>query len=356
MLELEHWEELSEHWFTDRLHAQRAAVDHRLDCQELGIAGMADMFDDVIPRSGIGLTPFEVCGNYYEPDPPTLVQLRELSPLPKGAEDEIAAWCSEYGLLGIIPHIAESVTLIPIWRTDIPGVDSVGETKEHYRANGKWLTRVINCTFEPGVDLGRAVDGKLLPLSEKYSYNDGVLQSRGAYSPRCPGSRTRHIEKYGVEMPGLSEETLYETWCDYFPDIPSSAKPSYRYPRPLTEEFWHIYAEPVEAFLRHALVFQNAVTSRLSSLETLLEPVGVELVVDQKKGVRQSWSCPSLLSMFAAMAAQDLAGGFRILRCRSCGEPFTTSAYQAVYCSKNCAWRDRKRRARRERGTTRTKP
>jgi hypothetical protein len=64
----------------------------------------------------------------------------------------------------------------------------------------------------------------------------------------------RHIEIYGEET-GLTEEDLLETWCDFFPSIPRSKRLTYTYPQPLTDDFWRIYEEPLEVFLRHALIF-----------------------------------------------------------------------------------------------------
>jgi hypothetical protein len=155
----------------------------------------------------------------------------------------------------------------------------------------------------------------------------------------------RHIEIYGEES-GLTEEDLLETWCDFFPSIPKSKRLTHTYPQPLTADFWRIYEEPLEVFLRHALIFLCAVSSCPQYLQALLEPVGISLERKEDGSIGERWCCPSLLSAFANMAAQDLSGGGTSLRCPACGGVFVSSAYQAVYCSERCAWRHRKRRAR----------
>lgn len=304
----------------------------RYEAGDIDFDFVMDRIGRVIPRAGVGLLPLEAFGVYVEPGPADLAKLRRLCPLPPRWEQSISEWCSEHGLLGILPHIAESVVMAARWVRH-RGPSMRASATEHYRSNGKWSTRQVWCSFFEGVDLGTPVMGALLPISP-------------GYSPRCPGARVRHIEKYGREDRGLSEETLFESWCDFFPTVLEDRQATYEYPRPLTDEFWRLYAEPVEVFLRYALILKQAVKSELSTLETLLEPIGVALNHNCEGRAMEQWRCPSLLSAFAKMAIQDLAGGSSVLRCPSCGLPFGSSAYQAVYCSPQCAWRYRKHRAR----------
>jgi len=203
------WDDSYKDWFEDQLVAQMSVeYDHYMYSLN-GLDRVLEQLQDVIPRAGLGLVPLMVRGNFYEPDPTGLVKLRRLSPLRPKTEERIAAWCSEYGLLGILPHITESVTLSAQWTLGEaynPERQFMAQSAEHYRINGQWLSRPIRCSFREDANLGTPHEGDFVPAS-------------GAYTPRCPGARTRHIEKYGVERPGLSEEDLGETWCDFFPSI-----------------------------------------------------------------------------------------------------------------------------------------
>jgi hypothetical protein len=287
------------------------------------------------PRMGIGLTPLSVCGTIFEPGPEDLELFRKRAPLPPETGELILSWCARFGLLGVLPHVAESVTHCARWTLGErynPELQFMAETIQHYRAHGRWFTKVLPCSFDGTENLGKPKEGEPLPRAP-------------GYIPRCPGARMRHIEVYGEET-GLTEEGLLETWCDFFPSIPKSERLTHTYPQPLTAGFWRIYEEPLEVFLRHALIFLYAVSSSPQYLQTLLEPVGISLERKKDGRVGERWCCPSLLSAFAKMAAQDLSGGGSILRCPACGGVFVSSAYQAVYCSEPCAWRHRKRRAR----------
>src|ERR1022692_4172900 len=171
-----------------------------------------------------------------------------------------------FGLLGVLPHVAESVTHCARWTLGErynPELQFMAETIQHYRAHGRWFTKVLHCSFDDTENLGKPKEGEPLPRAP-------------GYLPRCPGARMRHIEIYGEES-GLTEEDLLETWCDFFPSIPKSKRLTHTYPQPLTADFWRIYEEPLEVFLRHALIFLCAVSSCPQYLQALLEPVGISL-------------------------------------------------------------------------------
>jgi hypothetical protein len=138
----------------------------------------------------------------------------------------------------------------------------------------------------------------------------------------------------------------------FFPEFKNEGD-RFECPLPLTPEFWKIYSERVEDFMKHALAFLTAVeplSSRrprtdLAPLECLIEPVGTSLAFASSGDVQEQWVCPSLLSSFARMVLQDTWAGMRILLCDSCGKPFVASRFQSRYCSETCGWRYRKRRA-----------
>ena len=48
------------------------------------------------------------------------------------------------------------------------------------------------------------------------------------------------------------EEPISKTWAQFIPDIAKDEKETYRYPMPMSDEFWGLYAEPVDAFFNGA--------------------------------------------------------------------------------------------------------
>jgi hypothetical protein len=73
------------------------------------------LLTDFKPRSGVALAPLRIDDLHYEPELNSLRRLRRLSPLPPDANDLIVQWCNKYGLLGILPHMCESVVFSPRW-------------------------------------------------------------------------------------------------------------------------------------------------------------------------------------------------------------------------------------------------
>jgi hypothetical protein len=204
-----------------------------------------------------------------------------------------------------------------------------------YRSNGAWWSDIRNCEVGDGKPPTEADIGEPVPDFR-------------AYDPLNPIVQIRHLDYYGLDLPFVREESVLDTWADYFPGIPEEQRLTFEYPEPLSDEFWHLYSEPVEHFLRYAVFLLGALRPEPipSYLESLVDPIGLSLEEDENGHVAERWRCPSLLSALAKMAIQDACGGFRILACESCGTPFVSSAYQARYCSQTCAWRHRKHRSR----------
>jgi predicted RNA-binding Zn ribbon-like protein len=156
-------------------------------------------------------------------------------------------------------------------------------------------------------------------------------------------------------------------WTQYFPDVPVDERESYPYPVPRSESFWRLYAEPVNTFAQAVLLLRDAIKRLLShgqnqhpsdqeKLDVLigkqhlnhLTSGGTSFLEPTAEGTwRQTWSSPSLLTSLAMMVSFDLADKKRrFLRCKKCGELFTTTAWQARYCSETCRNRVQKRRFR----------
>src|SRR5262249_12941422 len=154
------------------------------------------------------------------------------------------------------------------------------------------------------------------------------------------------------------QEPFAARWARFFPDVSPSEREKYPYPKPLSEEFWTQYAEPVGDFLGAASMFRDLVSRlasgegtgfgkdraaelarALSALHGLVAPVSPALAPVGDGHLQRRWVGPSLLSAFAMMLVEDLAGSFRVRLCEACETPMVSSAYQARYCS----WRCRKR-------------
>ena len=128
------------------------------------------------------------------------------------------------------------------------------------------------------------------------------------------------------------------------------------------------YAEPIDDFLRAAMrlvdtlarvgaKLEEAGESRspelgleiLNEFEPLALTAGLGDSSDLSPPYREAAEMPSLITLFAQMALQDIAGvGMRPVRCAVCGRTFVTQAYQAQYCSARCR-NTAQRRSQRER-------
>ena len=166
----------------------------------------------------------------------------------------------------------------------------------------------------------------------------------------------------------LKQEPLGYSWARFFPDVPTEQRETFQYPVPLSEAFWRLYAEPLDAFVNAAVTLRNAlyglahvkpvaeaskeenswVRCGEKILYALLAPVSpaLELLDDGK--FQQRWVSTSLLASYAMMAFLDLVEE-RPLRCEVCGKLFVSGAYQARYCSPTCRHTAQKRAYRERR-------
>ena len=264
-------------------------------------------------------------------------------------------WCGRWGLLGLLSHKAVRIELAHELRGPDAGVpyaaydpDFVGQQRNGFeqtsyvRANGRWSRHIA-----PWLNTG--------PGSERHASEPGVTMTW-----QDEGSNPLEVHDLEVRI-----------W-PYFPSVPPDRARSYQYPEPLSDEFWGDYAEPLTEFLVFAqrlalgvrqlsakFLIENARRERRGlefhhlpewDLEMMIAPAAQALyLTDDQSKVEVRWRHPSLLSCFAQMAIQDVLGGTRVEICTGCQGVFTTTSYQAMYCSEKCAWRDRKKRARAER-------
>lgn len=320
--------------------------------------------------------------------------------------EELLAWCSSFGLLGMLPQITHSVILAPHWSAFVD-VDRSGRRKgatvlvpqayRFNRANLGWIKKTY-----PGM-LDRPTVQR--PFSKQLI---GQPVSKRLWPPGWPRpSAFLHPIDVDGELDELREEPLGRTWGTFFPSVPEDKREVYPYPMPGTDEFWEIYAEPVKLFwklgmqlawidenlrkykekiadkqfrvdLTLALVKFIDVTDRedegddnieegevhnllanvekygdaidilwsVTRLNYLLQAVQPAVLFNDDR-VEQKWFAGSLLSAFAMMMLQDLVSAVIIRECPVDGVVFSVEAeHWTKYCSPACAERGRKREQR----------
>ncbi len=285
--------------------------------------------------------------------------------LEKESEALVLEWCKTYGLLGILPQAARKVELAAYWGRPGDELEDAAEPTliptlcDHSRDGAQWVSNIWQPPTRTHItDLKRRGQ----PLSRAES------QAEASPDPDWPIREPGVVwEKWDDPMePGLPKrkERLDEEWVSYFPTVQRRQAQTYPYPRPLSEDFWQLYAEPVPLFMTHALRLRTAVlflaekmphtiAGGLDILQGLLTSISPTLELCKDGSLRQRWVAPSLLASFAMMALQDQIGGDRsILECENCKRLFTSTNYQARYCTDKCRWTVQKRRYRAKKKTT----
>ncbi len=211
-------------------------------------------------------------------------------------EQAISDWCSGHGLLGLLPHRL----LYAAFRSE----SNIPVSLE--RKGGRWM-------WFKWDHLARLVGQDWHPHAMLRSYGRAV------------------------------REPLGSTWARYFPSVPVDQCERFEYPSPDTDEFWRLYAEPVDEFLRVADQLAQCLRSITEipeprkgrealtpvphqvklypGLNDFLEPVQPCLDLSGAKPQARYWS-PSLLGLLALMIREDLArAGGRVVTC-ICGLMF----------------------------------
>jgi hypothetical protein len=322
---------------------KRLGVDyshHRWDSAEIFAVGQRKMRLNL--RAGVAHAPLREGSLSWETSIESEFDTWRRHPLSIARRDRdnnaILAWCNQFGLLGVLPHTALEVTLYPRRRGR-----GLFEHTVYTRLNGWWVPSSV------GYDT-RFHDARQKQITRVADFDESHALFCGEEQFNDDSGSAR-----------IEEQELDRTWGWFFPEVPRRARNRYQYPMPLSAEFWQEYAEPVPTFIRYALLFQQAIqplspSSELSEIiptdfavalaNGLLAPASKQVTLSETRQLKHKWVYPSLLSALAAMAIEDLALGASIRDCLGCGKPFVSTAYQALYCSPNCAWRDRKRKAR----------
>ena len=298
------------------------------------------------------------------------------SGLDKKSADRLLKWCSEFGLLGILPQRVHRVALAPRWLPKKAWGAAVGHKPERpkdgilypsqfiYYRNNALLLRIEGIKVQgwnpvlwtglkqgkKGKRLGQIYDGKS-------GEQPGVLIQDMFLNQESDFPSVIILES-------LFQESFQQTWSRFFPSIPKKQVETYLYPLPLSPPFWEIYSESVTDFFMGVHVLRDALISLNKSpiqfdpqhptplppgfrlLNTLVSSSSMVLGTNPDGSYRQEWRAASLLGCFAMMALQDLTQQRKVMSCERCNRLFVTEAYQARYCSDRCRHTAQKRRYR----------
>lgn len=268
------------------------------------------------PAAGARLSRYEPWDDYRAPEgkepirQPYHTLLELIARIQSGELDgkerdaEIIAWATTHGLLGVLPHISETITF---------------------------------------------------PISE-FGRQRGVLryvrETRGWRQEQYPGDSHEQGGALVRQLGGFGQELqkVETTWGRFFSRE--------RIPTPFSPEFWMAYSEPIETFIAAGtLLFQATEQLRkiqqsrkalpqkqeefISNVEQLIHsltvPVRPMVYLERWNRYDLGWSCGSLLSDFAMMVVLDFTKN-RLLTCQNpkCRAFFVTKSTAAKYCSARC--------------------
>ncbi|HUS98511.1 MAG TPA: hypothetical protein VMX97_17430, partial [Hyphomicrobiaceae bacterium] len=190
--------------------------------------------------------------------------LTELTP---ASAEKLISWCNEYGLLGILHHRVSNVVLAPRWVEHEVGQSAlVVRQREYIRTNLGWDTaeretggwKIRDRQDEPPKE-GDIID----PDDKPHDWPRPGVIAQPLGSASC------------------KREPLSGTWAQFFPDIPKEKSEVLPYPAPLSDEFWHQYAEPVDDFVEAAGLLLHAANSLSAS------KIPVE---DEEENLQRTWA------------------------------------------------------------------
>ena len=264
----------------------------------------------------------------------------DLSVLSPEGESLVLDWCNKYGLLGLLPASAYSITLPPVWERSETSHPVTVIQRRYYRTAGTWTT---------------STDYKGLTASEA----PGSQWSPGEPLP------ANAIGKFRLKPP----QTLYWDWEEYswrtdegnvrLSWFFSANPPSGQFPQPLSDDFWTVYQEPIATWVRVAAMFSEAI--ELVSRYAIDRYVGKEWFDDEldrvntslwrlnslaaaeshqyefgRTALKREWASASLLSAMAEMFLQDILARRRAFRCKMCQRIFVSNDPRSCYCSVRC--------------------
>jgi hypothetical protein len=287
---------------------------------------------------GVGHGPYQSLVKLYD----DLVDGSQMSEdhddISKEGAEAVVEWCSQHGLLGVLPHRVYSVVLAPRWAKNESRRGWVATQREYDRSE----------------DDAAAFREKLHEYTTSNTENHSPEgDTLSAAERRRLGVREPSIVLYEPRWRVWRHEKLDDTWGFFFPEVRDVF--DHEYPCPLTPDFWGLYAEPLEEFLRAASAVWESVSfltgkpsemltlMALNALRPLVQPTGLILEGPREHGFRRVWASPSLVGWYGLRIAEDLAEHAIARRCLVCNAPFLSPAYQARYCSERCRKRSNMR-------------
>ena len=269
-------------------------------------------------------------------DFPSPAEIRKGAQLSTEQEEGLLAWCSENGLIGLLPELVQSATFIG-WE-HFPDGTTLPDATTFQRLGDKWI---------------------------KFD--------------RDPNKQNTWPERSQVVVSRLGGtdvwfESVDQSWIHYFPWVSPEQADNYEFPLPLTEEFWRQYGEPLNLFVMAASSLAEIVRRLSTPNEGDFESVMYGTMTEQKAlhhlqaqvrssspsihrmgngTIMQQWRSPSLLCAMSLMLMEDLAGDLSLYRC-PCGRVVASSYPDTRYCSPKHREKYRKR-AQREREKKRSK-
>jgi hypothetical protein len=256
----------------------------------------------------LGVNWVELCANYEEVDdegPYTSEPSEEHFNDSVGSA--VIQFCNRFGLFGILSQQALSIRDIPFIVDEYYGLIT---QNEYVRIGGVWTDR----KREIEVDDLNEIPGP----------------------PDLPDPAIVHYPFFGPLFAGSIRTSKIDVSKRYM---------GYKF-MPLTRNFWSSYREPLSDWLRFAWAFDQALEpAGHLEFDYLLSSTSEPLVSGESIDVSSN-RAPSLLAIFALMAAEDKRRYGRLIRCKVCGMPVQATRATRKYCGRRCKSRDKKREQR----------
>lgn len=276
-------------------------------------------------------------------------------------ERAVAKWCSRHGLLGLLQQRMLMMAYRPRWA---PPPGSSGSAGVEVATQKRFVAEVDGWFPLTSIDRSRQ-----RPRGRARSC--GVFLEPGEAPADWPGAGVL-IRPF--DAPSWRWEPYSVTFARHFPDLAGEFPDEVDYPQPLSEAFCKNYCEPLDEFLAAAIRLNSIwetlglktpveskgtetndrdreIAGAIARLHALTGTVSTALVPLHDGNYRRYTVAASLIASYAYMILQDLADPKRrVLRCPVCEKTFTSTAYQAVHCSRTCQrtahrrrWRARKK-------------
>jgi len=266
-------------------------------------------------------------------------------------------------LAGIRVHTTEWIRLAPRWAP----LEAVGKAppllfptqRHYYRSNVGWKAPQNQTTL-------KGEKTKIIEIDESDKYEDwaGQLVDSDDTDHPIAGALVQRLFSEQLQF-----RTLAEALGRYFPLIPPSELESYEYPMPMSDEFWHQYAESVEDF-RRAIRGVKEIIKKLAQTGPLelLSPEMVATVLQGRAELHSllsvspgvsleldgsytpKWAFSSMLALMGFAIWQKLVAGESLKHCMRlrCRGIFFTKRNNKRYCSDRCRMNEEKARQRRK--------